>query len=332
MMEQENNGQLNQIAEALQSIAGSMNRDPQAERYHAETHCPSCGRFVGTETRCPYCQTETQKRLSIKIFKIISVLISTLGLIMLLFYARNVQTPVVAINELGPLSNFAHVRIVGFAAQDAKINKWGTLSFNVIQFVNEKGEIETDRTKFKDCNKIEIRVNAYKKVTADIDPARLPHRFDEVDVEGQIRVQQSEASMLINAAEHLRVKASSPENRAALPQANFDRPGAMERPPFNPANFKPIAPQAVVREMIKQPVKIVGLVKEAQQVENDCVIIKLDNGTEKGFPIFIPEFSKKQIALPTAGQVLECFGNVKDYKGELEVEINNRGYAKAIQH
>lgn len=327
-MEQENNGQLNQIADALQSIAGSMNRDPQAERYHAETHCPSCGRFVGTETRCPYCQTETQKRLSIKIFKIISVLISTLGLLMLLFYARNVQTPVVAIKDLGPLSNFAHVRVVGYASQDARINKWGTLSFNVIQFVNENGQIETDRSKFRNCNKIELRVNAYKKVTADIDPARLPKRFDEVDVEGQIRVQQNESSMLINAPEHLRIIASGQESRNAEPMFGKGN----DRPSNHVPNLKPIAPQAIGREMIKQPVKIVGLVKEAQQVENDCVIIKLDNGTENGFPIFIPEFSKKQITLPQAGQVLECLGNVKEYKGELEVEINNRGYAKVMQH
>ncbi len=327
-MEQENNGQLNQIADALQSIAGSMNRDPQAERYHAETHCPSCGRFVGTETRCPYCQTETQKRLSIKIFKIISVLISTLGLLMLLFYARNVQTPVVAINELGPLSNFAHVRVVGYAAQDAKINKWGTLSFNIIQFVNENGQIETDRSKFRNCNRIELRVNAYKKVTADIDPARLPKRFDEVDVEGQIRVQQNEASMLINASEHLRIIASGKENRDAQPAFGRDN----DRPSNQIPNLEPIAPQAIGREMIRKPVKIVGLVKESQQVENDCVIIKLDNGTENGFPIFIPEFSKKQITLPQAGQVLECLGNVKEYKGELEVEINNRGYVKVMQH
>ena len=66
-MEQENKEQLNQIVESLKDISTSLKRDPQAELYHSETHCPSCGRFVGTETRCPYCQTETQKRLSIRI-------------------------------------------------------------------------------------------------------------------------------------------------------------------------------------------------------------------------------------------------------------------------
>ena len=128
-----------QIAESLKSIASSLNKDPQAERYHAETHCPSCGRFVGTETRCPYCQTEIQKRLSIRIFKVISVLISTLGLAMLLFYARHVKTAEVSIKELTPLSNFAHVRIIGYAEKDAVPNQWGSISFNVIQYFDKKG-------------------------------------------------------------------------------------------------------------------------------------------------------------------------------------------------
>ena len=139
-MEKENNAQLTQIAESLKNIETSLNRDTQAERYHSETHCPSCGRFVGTETRCPYCQAETQKRLSIRIFKVISVLISTLGLAMLLFYARHVETAKVNINELTPLTNFAHVRIVGYADKDAVMNQWGTLSFNVIQFYDKNGK------------------------------------------------------------------------------------------------------------------------------------------------------------------------------------------------
>ncbi|MFA6749509.1 MAG: hypothetical protein WCS82_06500, partial [Candidatus Riflebacteria bacterium] len=67
--------------------------DASEARYHQETHCQSCGRFVGVFTRCPYCQALTQKRMSIRVFKVLSVLLSTVGLLLLLFYARNVKTP-----------------------------------------------------------------------------------------------------------------------------------------------------------------------------------------------------------------------------------------------
>ena len=68
-MEKEQNGQLSEEQNRAESSEYS---NPQEKRYYEETHCPSCGRFVGTLSRCPYCQTETQKRLSIRVFKIIS--------------------------------------------------------------------------------------------------------------------------------------------------------------------------------------------------------------------------------------------------------------------
>ncbi len=311
-MEQENKKELNQIAESLKEIASSMNKDPQAERYHSETHCPSCGRFVGTETRCPYCQTETQKRLSIRIFKVISVLISTLGLLMLLFYARNVKTPEAKITELGPLTNFAHVRIVGFADKAVTRSKWGTLSLTVNQYYDKNGELVFDTNRLKDCEKHQIRVTAYKKVADNIDDSLLPKQGDLVDVEGQVRVQQGEASLLINAPEHFRTE--SDVEKSASNTNN-------EKCIFNTMDFQIVTPEVIDVEMVGSRVMVFGTVKSVQPVENDCVVIRLENGKVNGIPVFVPAFSKKKIAMPQVGDKIEVRGMVKKYQNEIEVSV-----------
>lgn len=270
-----NSKQLDNISESLKSISQALNKDSQAELYHSETHCPSCGRFVGTETRCPYCQTETNKRLSIRIFKIISVLISTVGLLMLLFYAQTIKTPEAKITELGPLTNFAHVRIVGYADRDASVSKWGTLSFNVIQFYNDKGELVTDINSIKGCEKKEIRVTAYKKVAELIKDEQMPRRDEEVEVEGQVRVQQGEASLLINAPEHINAIYDKTKERRPL-QANQPFNSQFKKP-FKKvdSNIPYTKPEEINESLIKKNVKVIATVKSALKVENDCVIIRI---------------------------------------------------------
>ena len=312
-MEQENNRQLSQIAASLETIAANVSRDKREEQYHSETHCPSCGRFVGTETRCPYCQAETQKRLSIRVFKVISVVISTLGLLMLLFYARNIQTPEVKISELGPLSNFAHVRVVGIVEKNAVKSKWGTVSFNIVQYVDEKGNIVTDRLKYTDSKKVEIKANAYKNVASEINEDNLPWEGDEVDVEGQIRVQQGDVSMLINAAEHIRVKASTKNQEIR-----------------NALKAEAIAPKSVTNEMISKYVKVLGIVKEIKQFKNDSALVLLENENNEAFQVFVSNYSKKKTASLEAGKIVECFGEVKLYNGKLEIEVSNRCYIKVM--
>ena len=317
-----------EIAESLKSIAATLNKDTQAERYHAETHCPSCGRFVGTETRCPYCQTEIQKRLSIRIFKVISVLISTLGLAMLLFYARHVKTAEVSINELTPLSNFAHVRIIGYADKDATMNQWGTLSFNVIQFFDKNGKLVTDRHKFKDCERKEIRVTAYKKVAEQVNDADKPRQGEEVEVEGQVRVQQNVASLLVNAPEHIRAIYDEKKERKPLAKSNYHPQTPNQK--VN-VNILPTKVEEITDKLIKKSVKVFANVKSVMPVENDCVIIRLENGTENGLSVFVPSFSKKKMAFPPIGSKVEVFGTVENYNNpmtnttELEISLK-KGY------
>ena len=304
-MEQENTSQLKQITESLNDISESLKKDPRAEQYHSETHCPSCGRFVGTETRCPYCQTETQKRLPIRIFKIISVLISTLGLLMLLFYARNVKTTEVKIKELGPLSNFAHVRIIGTVIDgNGQLSKWGSLNFTVIQ----KDEFKKDGYK--------IRVSAYNKTAKLIsEMGNIPSKGDIVEFEGQVRAQKGDLSILINSAEHIKIIERSNKNEIDDDDAPF----------ITSSSLIQITPNDVTNELIKKPVKVEGVVKEAYAVENDCSVITIENNNPQGLKIFITDFSNRELTLPKAGDKIEVIGLVTKYKGILEIEVNKQG-------
>ncbi len=324
-MEQENNvRQLNEIATSLKDLVSSLKKDPQAEKYHSETHCPSCGRFVGTETRCPYCQTETQKRLSIRIFKVISVLLSTLGLFMLLYYARAVKTPELDLDKIGPLSNFGHFQISGYAQDDCSVNKnWGTVSFYLIQYYNKAGQKVTDPKKFNECETKEIRVTAYKNVAENIDVNNLPRKGEEVVVEGQVSVKQGVATLIINAPEHLKTYYNEHQTRKPLVDPSNKKK----------ANIIPLAsPDKITNKFIHKTIKVSGIVKESMNLDKDCAQILLENGTPEGFMVFIPKLSKTGIVLPQSGTKVEVTGQVKEYFGKLEITINKNQDYKVLQN
>ncbi|HAE37498.1 MAG TPA: hypothetical protein DCG57_02530, partial [Candidatus Riflebacteria bacterium] len=225
------------------------------ERYKKETHCQSCGRFVGIYTRCPYCLALTEKRISIRIFKTIAVLTSTVGLIMLLFYARTVKTPEVKIADLGPLSNFAHVRVVGEVETSYGVHpKWGSLGF-VIKQTSDTAE-DT------------IRISAYSKVAKEIETRNLvPKKGDMVSVEGQVRFQKDSPSLLINAHEHI----------AFIKRA----PAAVE------AHTKAVEPSQINLEMTDQIVNTTGSVVSTKVFDGKGVIVNIDDG-KSGFPVWVP--------------------------------------------
>ncbi len=322
-MEQDNNRQLTQISESLKEISESLNKDPQSQKYHSETHCPSCGRFVGTETRCPYCQTETQKRLSIRIFKVISVLLSTLGLLMLLFYARTVKTPEIDIKEIGPLSNFGHFAITGYAENDCSLTKWGTISFTLVQYYDREGNRIADTDKLNQFEKKEIRVTAYKNIAEKIDIKNLPRKGEEVYVEGQISVKQGQASLIINAPEHIKTYYDSSVVRKDLTV-----------PPDTKKKQAPIQIDSldkINKELLNKIVKTTGVVKDVTMLENNCAQVLLENGINEGLIVYFPQYPNKGITLPTTGANIEVTGIVQEYNGKLEIIINKKQDYKELQ-
>jgi DNA/RNA endonuclease YhcR with UshA esterase domain len=272
------------------------NQTPE-ERYKKETHCPSCGRFTGVFTRCPYCQALVQKRLSIRVFKWIAIFTSTAGLLMLLFYARHVQTPEVKITDLGPLSNFAHVRIEGRVSRSFGIHpKWGSLGFIVAQKDEEDNERNT------------IRVSAYSKVAKAIEAKQMvPVKGDIISVEGQVRFQKDTPSLLINAPEHIR----------------FIRRSNQE-----PEEIKSIDPDKLSHSELGNFVRVTGSVISTRTFATG-MIINIDDGSS-GLPVWIPKQYGEEGLKLNPGDLIEAVGKVETFKDKLEIKVNREKSLKVL--
>jgi len=266
------------------------------ESYRKQIECPSCGRYIGTFERCPYCQANTPKRLSIRVFKLIAVLTSTVGLLLLLFYAQTVQTQEIRISEIGPLSNFAHVRIVGKVDQSYGVHpQWNSLAFTVSQ-MGPSSEPVT------------IRVSAYSKVAKEIQEHNLvPEKDDQVSVEGTVRFQKDNPSLLINTAEHLKITKRAP-------------PQVVE---------EALEPGKVSKQHVGKTISVKGKIVRALGFARGSLI--LFEGIDRGFGVWIS--SELRGNLKTVlhdGDLIEATGKVKAFKDNLEVEVFNEGKLKIV--
>lgn len=105
---------------------------PGHETQSDEMNCPSCGRFVGAVTKCPYCGAKVSKRMTLTATRWAAVLLATIGLFLLYLMARNREITVVQLGKIEPTWNFGLVRVEGTVATDARPFKSGRgMSFNV---------------------------------------------------------------------------------------------------------------------------------------------------------------------------------------------------------
>ena len=105
---------------------------PGHETQSDEMNCPSCGRFVGAATTCPYCKAKVSKRMSLTATRWAAVLLATIGLFLLYLMAKNREIPVVQLGKIEPTWNFGLIRVEGTVATDARPFKSGRgMSFNV---------------------------------------------------------------------------------------------------------------------------------------------------------------------------------------------------------
>ena len=104
---------------------------PGHETQSDEMNCPACGRFVGAVTKCPYCGSKVEKRMSLVAIRWAAVLLSTLGLFLLYMMAKHREIPVVLLGDVKPTMNFGQIRVVGQVDSDARTFKNGGMGFNV---------------------------------------------------------------------------------------------------------------------------------------------------------------------------------------------------------
>lgn len=165
---------------------GSAEKKPEGalpghETQSSEMMCPSCGRFVGAVTKCPYCGSKVTKRMSLMATRWAAILLSTVGLFLLYLMARSHEPATVQIGDIATTMNFGNVRIVGQVKADAKMNRTGNgMSFNVSDgtgdlrvFVDEAMRKEMEEKGLIPKKGNEISFIAQLNVSADQTTARL---------------------------------------------------------------------------------------------------------------------------------------------------------------
>jgi DNA/RNA endonuclease YhcR with UshA esterase domain len=119
---------------------------PGHETQSSEMNCPSCGRFVGAVTKCPYCGAKVEKRMSLVAIRWAAVLLATVGLFLLFLMAKHRDIPVVKLADVKPTMNFAQIRVEGVADSDARtFRSGGGMGFNfsdgtgtIMVFISQK--------------------------------------------------------------------------------------------------------------------------------------------------------------------------------------------------
>ncbi len=158
---------------------------------NSTANCPVCERYIGPVSVCPYCNAKNRQSPIIQTIRIVAVLLATVGLFMLYMTARHREPPLIAIENITPAMNFAHVHIVGAVKRKPYISKdQDYISFRIY---SDTGNIQ---------------VVAYRKVAqALIQNNQLPSAGDSVDVRGNLSVSaQSKIKLYIKTPNHLTIK------------------------------------------------------------------------------------------------------------------------------
>src|SRR5512137_1441861 len=84
--------------------------------------CPSCGRDAGANEICPHCGADLKRRLKIRTFGILAIVVAAVGVALLLFFATRMPVPVVKIGDVTSTSNYAYVQINGVVSRGPNYN------------------------------------------------------------------------------------------------------------------------------------------------------------------------------------------------------------------
>src|SRR5512136_394768 len=84
--------------------------------------CPSCGRDAGSSEICPHCGADLKRRMTVRTFGIIAIVVAVVGVAVLLFFASRAPVPAVKVSDVTSTSNYAYVQINGVVSRGPNYN------------------------------------------------------------------------------------------------------------------------------------------------------------------------------------------------------------------
>ncbi len=158
---------------------------PGHETQSEEMNCPNCGRFVGAVTKCPYCGSKVEKRMSLVAIRWAAVLLATVGLFLLYLMAKNREIPVIQLGNIKPTMNFGQIRVVGQVESDARtFRSGGGMGFNV-----------------SDGTGTMIVFISQKQAKALADKNLIPKAGDSVNFAGSLSISDDKSSLRLLSAD-----------------------------------------------------------------------------------------------------------------------------------
>lgn len=182
---------------------------PGHETQSSEMNCPSCGRFVGAVTKCPYCGGKVEKRMSLVAIRWAAVLLATVGLFLLFLMAKHRNIPVVKLGDVKPTMNFAQIRVEGVAETDARtFRSGGGMGFN-----------------FSDGTGTIMVFISQKQAQDMVERNLVPKAGDQVSFAGGLNISDDRSSMRLLSVDEFQV-VRSPAAAMRLADLTTERKGS----------------------------------------------------------------------------------------------------------
>jgi len=172
----------------------------QEDTYRSEgAFCPSCERFIGPADVCPYCEADSAKSPLLRVLRIAAILLGVGGLIFVYLAAVHRELPVIKVEEITPMMNFAYVRVSGEIDRDAFVaRKEGKVDY--VSFLVDDGTGK-------------LRVAVYKDVASVlVERNKIPRKGSIADVAGALNVSaRGVVRMRLQSADQLWLRSSKDE-------------------------------------------------------------------------------------------------------------------------
>ena len=154
--------------------------------HNNDAFCPSCERFIGPESECPYCGEESARDPVYSRLKYGSIALAIIGLILVYMSAMTRDVATVTVSSISPLMQNTVVMINGTVEKPPYVSKKGdykSLSFNLNDGTGD------------------IRVCAYGDEAVKITESDLlPQSGDKVAVTGILDIEAGRKRLIIRSS------------------------------------------------------------------------------------------------------------------------------------